>query len=206
VTLSTNLYVLDPVDARELFHFAQGLLTKYDDRPEPQTPDRQEWSDEKQNSAWSNPGSWCIRNHIGQGLPAILDVTYRPDGPLTTEEASQTCTEDCDPDSVESGPGGYHYHPHACWADLDFDTAYSYRDSRGWGCGDLHAVLVGEIGNWLDRRGIRWEWRNEFTGEVHGGDARYKRLIELASGGFEASAWFRTSVLPAIQAGLGGAS
>ena len=190
MTLSTNLYVLDDVDVRELFRFAQGLLTKYDDRTPPQTPDQQVSSDDE----GYRDGTRSLRNQLGQGLPAILEITYRADGPLTTPEQSATCTEDCEPDD------DYHYHPRACWADVDFDTAYGYRDARGWGCGDLHAVLVGEVGKWLDERGIRWEWRNEFTGDVHGGDTRYERLIELVSGGFEASAWFRTSVLPAIAA------
>lgn len=200
MTLSTNLYVLDQVDVRALFHFAQGLLTKYDDRPEPQTPDRQEWRDEERHAIWREPGARTIRNDIGQGLPAILDISYRADGPLRTAEQAAAHDEDCDPDC-----DGGHYR-RACWADVDFDTAYGYSDAAGRGCGDLHALLVAEVGNWLDERGIRWEWRNEFTGDVHGGGERYARLVDLASGGFEASAWFRTSVLPAIMAAGGGAS
>lgn len=52
----------------------------------------------------------------------------------------------------------------------------------------------------LDARNVRWEWRNEFTGDVHGGEDRYERLIDLCSGGFEATAWFRTTVMPVIAA------
>lgn len=199
MTLSTNLYILDQVDVAKLFRFGQELLAKYDDRTPPQSADNQLWSE---SEGWRSDGSMRIANQIGQGLPAILDVTFRRGGPLTTAELAATCTSDCDPDSEDCGPDGYHYHPNACWADLDLDTAYGYRDSRGWGCGDLHAVLVAEIGKWLDERGVRWEWRNEFTGDVHGGEDRYERLIDLVSGGFEASAWFRTSVLPAIAAGM----
>lgn len=51
-------------------------------------------------------------------------------------------------------------------------------------------------------RGVRWEWQNEFTGEIHTG---YSRLVDLSSGGFEASSWFRSSVLPVIAAEAGGA-
>jgi hypothetical protein len=196
MTLSTNVYILDQLDVRELFHFTQGLLAKYDDRPEPQTPEQQRWSDDERSAIWDDPGSRCIRNGIGQGLPAILDITYRPDEPLRNETDAVAHNEDCEPECKGT------WHPRACWADLDLDTTYSYRDSRGWGCGDLHAVLVAEIGNWLDQREIRWEWHNEFTGEVHGGEDRYARLIDLVSGGAEANAWFRTSVLPAIAAGV----
>jgi hypothetical protein len=194
MTLSTNVYVLGQVDVRELFHFAQGLLTKYDDRPEPMTPADQAWTDGERNPIWDDPGSWVIANRIGQRLPAILDITYRPDEALRNETDAVAHNEDCEPECKGE------WHPRACWADLDLDTAYGYRDVRGWGCGDLHAVLVAEIGNWLDQREVRWEWQNEFTGEVHGGEDRYARLVDLVSGGFEASAWFRTSVLPAIAA------
>lgn len=202
MTLSTNIYVLDKVDVLELFRFCQTLLTQYDDRPIPQKPENQQSTNEA--STWRPAGSWSIRNHLGQGLPAILDITYRPDGPLTTPEQAEQCTEDCDPADKLLDPDEerYHYHPRACWADIDFDTAYGYRDSAGRGCGDLHALLVAEVGNWLDQRGVRWEWRNEFSGTVHGDDERYVRLVDLASGGFEASAWMRATVLPAIANSL----
>ncbi len=191
MTLSTNLYVLDEVDLGQLFRFCQERLTEYDDRTPKQQPEQQETAD---GESWQGGGVRSLRNVLGQGLPAILDITYRPGGPLWTAEDAATCTSDCDPSE------DYHYHPRACWFDVDLDTAYGYRDVRGWGCGDLHAMLVAEVGKWLDERGVRWEWRNEFTGEVHGGDQRYERLIERVSGGFEAGAWFRTSVLSAIAA------
>lgn len=202
MTLSTNLYVLDEVGIPQLFRFCQELLAANDDRVPPQLADQQVSVDKE---TWRGNGARCMRNEIGQGLPAILDVTYRPGGPLTTEEQSKECTEDCDPADKDLDPDEerYHYHPRACYADIDFDTAYGYRGSQGRGCGDLHAVLVSEVGKWLDERGVRWEWKNEYNGEVHGGDDRYARLIDLVSSGFEASAWFRATVLPAIAAGLG---
>jgi hypothetical protein len=192
VTLSTNIYVLDEVSPHELFRFCQTLLTKYDDEHRPWN--RQKCSDKPAHLVWEMPGAWNISNEIGQGLPAILDIKYRPGAPLRAEAASHD--EDCDEEC--SG----NYHDRACWLDIDFDTAYGYKDERGWGCGDLHAALVAELGEWLDAKGVRWEWRNEFTGEVHGGGDRYARLIDLGVGGFEASAWFRTTVMPAIAADI----
>lgn len=192
MTFSTNVYVLDRVDARELFHFAQGLLTRYDERK--RAPEQQVWRDKERHSIWGEPGTRTIANRIGQGLPGILDISYRPDGPLRTPEQAAAHDDDCDADCTGK------YHRRACWADLELDTAYSSRFPGGMGCGDLHAALVAEIGRWLDERGIRWEWRNEFTSEVHGGDERYARLIDLCSGGFEATAWFTTTVAPAIEA------
>lgn len=197
MTLSTNIYVLDELGPHELFRYCQTLLSKYDEQG--RTWRQMACSDEPRK-VWGDPdhpreaGRWSISNQIGQGLPAILDITYRPGAPLyTPEQAAQCdkwCADDCDKDHYER----------ACWLDIDFDTAYGYRGPNGMGCGDLHAALVAEVGQWLDKRGLRWEWRNEFTSEVHGGDDRYARLIDLASGGFEATAWFTSTVKPAIEA------
>src|SRR5690606_25459508 len=136
--------------------------------------------------------AWSIGNLPGQGLCALLDISYRPGAPLRTPEQAAEHDEDicnlpCDGDR----------HPPACWLEISINTAYGYKGDNGEGCGDLHARLVAELGQWLDERGIRWSWKNEFTGDIHSG---YERLIDLCSAGFEATAWFRTSVLPAIEA------
>lgn len=200
MTLSTNVYVLDEIDPREVFRFCQGLLTKYDD--EQRGPDRQVWSDDpRQNyrdGQWIDDpdGRRSIANKLGQGLPGILDITYRTGGPLRTEaqaaEHAEHCSDDCS--------GQWHDQP--CWLDVDFDTAYSAKFANGMSCGDLHAALVAELGHWLTGKGIRWRWRNEFTGEVHDDPAK---LIDLVTGGFAATAWYQNTVLPAILGGIGGA-
>lgn len=189
MTLSTNVYVLDECEPTEVFRFCQELLEKYDEQR--RGPGRQKWSAE-QDKTWRDGRSfvepenaWSISNQIGQGLPAILDISYRPGAPLRTPQQAAEC-DDCEPDCDKD-----HYY-RACWLDIDFDTAYGYSGPDGMGCGDLHARLVAQLGQWLDAKGVRWEWRNEFTGDVHGGDDRYERLIELCSGGFEATSWFRT--------------
>lgn len=200
MTLSTDVYILDEVDAREVFRFCQGLLTKYDD-PRHLAPESMQVRDEQDTGTpgvWEvQPGNpWSLDNKPDQGLPAWLMSAYRPDGPLRAEAPGHD--EDCDEDCTGK------YHDRACWMSLDFDTAYGYRDSRDWGCGDLHAALVAELGEWLTGRGIRWEWRNEFTGDVHIG---VDGLEELGSKGAEASAWFRNMALPALlmhQAESGG--
>lgn len=187
MTLSTHVYVLDEVNVHELFRVCQTLLTKYDDAHRP--PHKQRSTD--QQGSWQGDDIWSIRNHLGQGLPAILGITYRPDAPLWTAEDASTHTEDCEEDC-----DGDHYR-RACWADIDFDTAYSAR-SCGMGCGQIHAALVAEVGEWLDARNVRWEWRNEFTGEVHGGGDRYERLADLSISGEDAADWTNNTVLPAI--------
>jgi hypothetical protein len=67
------------------------------------------------------------------------------------------------------------------------------------GCGDLHARFVAAMAEWRNERGLRWKWKNEYTCEIHDD---LESLIGLCSAGFEATAWFTTTVLPAIEAGL----
>lgn len=198
MTLDTRIYVLDKADQREVFDFCRNLLG---------ASDKHTWSDEQDASYAKGartalPGNaWTIANDPGQGLPAWLMLHYRPDGAYRTPEQAAAHDEDCNlPQNPHYDPDwglcdGDHYR-RASWLEVSFDTAYGYQDDRGYGCGDLHAEYVARLGQWLDERGIRWEWRNEFTGEIHQG---YKDLIGLASGAFEASAWFRTSVLPVIE-------
>jgi hypothetical protein len=195
VTLSTDVYILDEVDPAEVFRFCQGLLTKYDDgRHMP--PQSQQVRDEQDASYTAGtPGVWAVQpdnpwsrdNQLGQGLPAWLMTAYRPDGPLRAEDPGHD--EDCDEDCTGN------YHARVCWMKVDFDTAYGYKDKRGWGCGDLHAALLSELGAWLTAQGIRWEWRNEFTGDVHVGP---DGLTELGGAGAEAQDWFANTVLPAV--------
>jgi hypothetical protein len=86
----------------------------------------------------------AMLNVIGQGLPSMLIVQYGHDGPLPADED-------------EGLP--------AASLSINFDTAYGYKGPQGSGCRDLHAWLVREMGKWLDARGLRWMWQNEFTGD-----------------------------------------
>lgn len=199
MTLDSRIFVLDEVDPRDVFNFCRNLIG---------ATDRHTFTDE-QDKTWRKGESfvepenpWTISNDPGQGLPAWLMLYYRPDAPLRTPEQAAEHDEDCNlPENAvyvaEWGPCGGKHHRRACWLTVSFDTAYSYTDERGYGCGDLHAEYIAKLGQWLDAKGVRWEWQNEFTGEVHTG---YSDLIRLASGGFEATAWFKTTVLPAIAA------
>lgn len=202
MTLDTRIFILDKVDHREVFGLCRDLLGATDEHA---FTDEQDKTWRKGDAFVESENPWTIANDPGQGLPAWLMLYYRPDAPLLTPEQAAAHDTDCnlperDNYVAEWGPCDGTYHRRACWLTVSFDTAYGYSDERGYGCGDLHAEYVAKLGQWLDERGIRWEWENEFTGEVHTG---YERLIELQSGGFEASAWFRTSVLPIISAERG---
>jgi len=121
MTLDTRVYVLDPIDYRQVFVKCNQLIgategTRFEDR------------------------GASIMNLPGQDLCAWLIIDYgkRP-------------------------------------MEVSFDTAYGYSGPEG-GCGDLHARLVRGLGEWLDGKGVRWSWLNEWTSEVHEG---YERLTEL---------------------------
>lgn len=198
MTLSTHVLVLDEVDPYEVFRFCQAIVGRYDEGGRP--PAEQRWRDKQQeefvDSRWVlRPESpWCVSNQPMQDLPAWLLVSYRRGGPLRSS-GEPAHDEDCEPDCDSD-----HSYRRDCWLDVDFDTAYGYRNDAGMGCGDLHAALISELGSWLDSRGVRWEWINEYSGDVHGGPDRYERLADLVTAGFESAAWLRSTILPAIAA------
>lgn len=180
MTLSTHVYLLTEADPADVFMECRRLLG---------ATDAHTWED-KPSFYSTNPGDErVIMNAGGQGLPAWLIVRYRPDAMLRDHNG---CDEDCDEDCT----GVWHDPPH--WINIDFDTAYSYKDAHG-GCGALHARLLFDLGGWLDERGILWAWRNEFTGDVHVGD-KYERLADLIDGGQAAVRWFKGTVEPVIAA------
>jgi hypothetical protein len=152
MTMSTSVYIREPVSPERLFRFMQSLLSggPQDDyhRPpgQPYTrPDGSTWEPPEMDTH----GQWG--NRIGQGLPAIIEVEYGADGPLVVNHY------DCEaePEWCECEPGGPHIvDPLRQWEPLTvkawFDTAYSYTAPNGAGCGDLHAFLVSSIATWLD--------------------------------------------------------
>ena len=176
MTLSTYVYVKDKVDHRALFTKCNQLIG----------------ADEGVKFREDDDS---IVNEPDQGLCAWLLIHYGTDAPYVTTAHAAAHDEYCEPGC----DGGGHYE-RACWAKVNFDTAYSYHGPDG-GCGDLHARLVAELGKWMDDQGIDWEWRNEFTGEVH---QRYDGLTELGDGGAEATDWFRNVAGPAIAAHIAG--
>lgn len=185
MTLDTSVYVLDQISHRDVFVKCNQLIGA----TEATRSHNEQLKTWRKGVGKPEPGNpWHIGNDIGQGLCALLDIYYRPDAPLRAKDGD--CHWFCDPDCDEDDQ------TRACWLEISLDTPYGYRDDQGRGCGELHASLVAQLGQWLDERGVRWLWENEFTGEVHSG---YDRLTDLCKDGAQASSWFRTSVLPAIE-------
>jgi hypothetical protein len=99
----------------------------------------------------------------GQGLDALMDLTYKPDLSLTPEGGhDEFCQPGCD--------------SQWCWEPAyyllaDFDTAYGATDPCGCHSGGIHIRLVSQLGRWLDEQGATWMWCDE-SGDLwhHGSD------------------------------------
>lgn len=186
MTMATDVYVLDEMRPKDLFLKCNQLIgaTEYTEFRDQQI---KTW---RKGVGKPEPGNaWNIGNAPGQGLCALLDVYYRPGSPLraTDNGCEWYCDPGCDDDE--------HDNP-ACWLEVSFDTAYGYRDEQGRGCGDLHASLIAQLGQWLDDSGVRWSWMNDSHCETWTG---YDHLVDLCEAGAAASNWFRTTVMPAIN-------
>lgn len=179
MTLDTRMYVHDEVDIHQFFHYFRSLLGAGPQHP---YKDRE--------STWGEPGEWSIGNDLGIGLPALVSIDYRPGAALRPD--GDTCSASCDAED------DYHNHPPAHWAAVSMDTAYGYRDAQGRNCGQLHASYVAQLGQWLDERGVGWSWRNEYNGDVHAGEDRYERLMDLIGDAAKGCSWFESTVRPAI--------
>lgn len=151
MTMSTSVYVRGPVNPERLFRFMQAALSESPQvdyhRPPGQPyvrPDGSTYEPSDMNTC----GVWG--NRIGQGLPAILDVEYGADGPLSVEYY------DCEaePEWCSCADGAPHevdrlraFEP-LC-VKVWFDTTYGYKADNGARCGDLHAHLVATVATWL---------------------------------------------------------
>ncbi|MBN9791269.1 hypothetical protein DMP17_22060 [Pseudonocardia sp. TMWB2A] len=195
MTLSTNVAIGKPHNVREVFEFCRGLLGTPDGTPV------------REGAGYLDERTKRIGNPIGIGLPALLDITYGPDGPLTHRCDRFCSTElggefDTTQEQIDDHTRYVAESPtQNGWAAMivDFDTAYGWRGEGGETCSDLHARLVTALGQWLDARGLPWKWQNEYTGEWFD---RYDGLAEFGNAhrATGADAWFRNQVVPAIQA------
>lgn len=183
MTLSTYVYVKEPVDRRELFTECNRIIGSHEGV--------QFTADED-----------GIANRPDQGLNAWLLIRAHEDGVTYANDPAAEHGRFCD------GPDDDCYHgeedegdcrDEPAFAEVNFDTAYSHRDEYG-GCGELHARYIVMLGRWLEAKGLTWTWRNEFTGEINAG---YDGLAGLSWSGQKAADWFASSVVPALRAQYG---
>lgn len=144
MTLSTNIAIVDPVPPKDLFDYCRSLIGGKNARMEHSAP-----------SPW---GSGTYMTVPGQGLHAWTFVHYALDGPLILEDEATIAGYREDDPSYQPPPCNQHL------IRVDFDTGYGYQEN-GAGCSDLHAWLIVKVGEWLDERGARWWWEDEFNGQ-----------------------------------------
>ena len=152
MTLSTDIYLRNPLDPEFVFRRCQALIAAYDLR-------------QRSIHAYrvvTTPNS--IGNAPWQNLPAWLTV-YHNNGSLIVPDLDNYVPDD--PDDPDISPSHY--------VRVNFDTAYGYTYESETiqfnGASDLHAALISRLGLWLHNQNILWSWRNEFTGLIHDGYA-----------------------------------
>lgn len=182
MTLSTDMYIQGEVDLAQLRWIVQEALAKFDDQQRP--VDAQLWEED------SRPEHRSYSTVVGQGLPAWTFIHFGENGVWRSPE-----DEYAHPDDVEEGEEPWFVAPRH-FAAIDFDTTYFYSGPNGETCAQLHAALMLQVGAWLEAQGVPWQWRNEYSDEIH--DA-YEGFEEFAGHGAESKVWAK-SVMSAITA------
>lgn len=151
--MTTHIAILGAVPLKELFEHGRTLLG---------ADDSITWEDKEH---FSDPGARSIFNNLGQGLPGIWNIAYRPDAPLRME--AHRCEWDEANERYRCAPEGQEFcgltNGPACALEASIDTAYSYKTDSGAWCGDLHAWFITEIAAWCAQRGADARW---YAGEV----------------------------------------
>lgn len=184
MTLSTDMYIQGEVDLAELRRTIQEALAQHDGRP----IHAQRW--EENGGSGNDSPFWehTFASVGGQGLPAWTIVYHGAEG-------AWRAPEDEYDDDVEEGEEPRFVAPKH-FAHIDFDTAYAYTGPHGEGCSELHTALMLQVGAWLDAHGVPWQWRNEFTGDIHNAHEGFE---EFAGREFAATAWY-SAIMPVLAA------
>lgn len=135
MTLHTRIAVTSPdVDPDQAFRYARHLLGAQEHTYSTQRYGSSGWM---MNPDQQLPALMWVEHHHGKKLPLFEDQTH----------------------DVNTGDE-WSYQP-ATYTMIHFDTGYFYSGWNGAACGDLHAWLVREIGQWLDHQNAPWTWQDE---------------------------------------------
>lgn len=151
MTLNTVIYLDGPIGGRLAFDLALASICEAAGRA----------GDEKTAVIRDSEAKWLPLNAagfhtvLGQGLPAITDCTYCPDGPLRPEDVVTVEDED-------------EYIERRCTLQLSWDTGYGYRDDQGQDCEMLHHAALRLLESRLPH-GVALRWVDECTFEEHKG-------------------------------------
>lgn len=195
MTLNTRIAIqadtATTIDPQEAFDLAiQALLAAGDEADKYPNVLRNEVSD----GYWDD-GSKELSTVIGQGLPGIIDVRFREDGPLYSEDFFEA--DEVDGDEVEM-----RFVSPAALVCVSWDTGYAY-DNHGMGCSELHARGILNLYQALASRGLTLTWQNEYSGTWHkASDGFNDAFTEFLNNGDSAADWFTNIAQPAIAAHL----
>jgi hypothetical protein len=200
MTLHTRVYLDGPVSGQEAFDLALHAILIAAGRDGEFTSARIErraanvphpyavknFGDNPERlAAWTEDHDF-IGTEIGQGLPGITNCKFHADGtPLAATD--QWVDDDAD--------GEGYVTQRACTVEVSWDTAYSYSDN-GLSCSQLHGLAIVTLHESLPD-GVTMRWVNEYNGDEHAGISGIDTFI---GDGTSAESWFRTTVLPIIEA------
>lgn len=175
MTLSTDIYIDGPIAHRAVYDKVNEILGIVNPAAKEGPVDTSySWNAHKE-------GYWDIDNVPGQGFKAWVMTCSRLDG----ERMIRPAEDDPDDPRPEFDEG---------YVSVNLDTAYGYREG-GLNCTTLHASVIVDLGQWLLSQGVTFRWRNEYTGEVNAG---FNGIEDFIGSGDEASAWFESTVKPAL--------
>ncbi len=101
-------------------------------------------------------------------------VSYRKDGkPLSDEGDFLLRRAACDNPDCEPG---HHYPAHEMIVAFATDVTYSAAGAAN--CGQIHAALIYQIGNWLEDQGVSWTWASLLNPETHSGYDNLNKMDE----------------------------
>lgn len=187
MTLSTYVLIGAPVDPKEVFDFLRPLVNT------PEGTEVKEGTYDLEGTPLRDRTGECYRdNPCGVGADAWLLTNYRSDGnpicrPVDVDDDEEYVAEQAK-DPRHTGFG---------YIEINFDTAYGYRNDRGENCSELHGRLIREL---IEHLGpdVPVKWRNEYTGEWHDGTESLENFGGYhTSGGAES--WFQNIARPAIE-------
>lgn len=92
----------------------------------------------------------------GIGLGALASMMYNVHGGDVLQPIYDEETYDLD-----QADGEELFYTPTAFITLGFDTGYAYKGDNGAGCGDYHAWIIQELGEWLDSQGATWTWYDE---------------------------------------------
>ncbi len=173
MTLNTSVWIERSYDPQRMFRYLQKLIGSENGQwKHVATPGDEHWRPEDL-TLWAP----SFHNSIGQGFPAILEMTYGLDGYLKNPYPPEE--DDDEPDTW----------PRASFH-ITWDTTYGYQrtSDNGAGCEDLHAYLIMACAAAARYIGSDWWWQNEFTGETWDGESTEGKAALLKFGNAERGA------------------